>query len=76
MAKTKVMVDAGDPPVDKVILAKAIVDASAAMKRLAASGLNQKAIRLLVSHSSGVNQTQVKCVLDSLEQLAADYTAK
>ena len=61
-------------PVPKKILAQAIVDISAAVKRLAASGLNRKAIVVLLSHDSGQPQYVIENVLSSLEQLSRDYT--
>ena len=73
MTKQKIRVDLGAPPIEKVMLAKAIVDASTSMKKLLASGLNTRAIRLLVADDSGVNQTQVKAVMESLSVLESRY---
>lgn len=61
-------------PVADSVLAQSIVDISKAMAKLATSGLNRKAIVLLVAHSSLCSQREVKAVLDSLESLQRDYT--
>lgn len=75
MPKTKVtVVQDAEKPIEKPVLAQAIVDISKAAKALAASGLNRRAIVLLVSHSAAVPQGTVKAVLDSLESLTRDYT--
>lgn len=63
-----------DQPVDKDVLAKAIVDVAEAMRRLQRSGLNKKAIVVLVSHDAKVPQGTVKVIMESLEFLAATYT--
>jgi hypothetical protein len=63
-----------DNPVKKTVLAQAIVDISKAAKDLANNGLNQKAIVLLISHSSGQSQSAVREILIAIEQLARDYT--
>ena len=74
MRKVKIEQPEGDAPIPQPVLAQAIVDISAAAKKLAASGLNRRAIVLLVAHTSGTSQTAVKAVLDSLESLTRDYT--
>lgn len=76
--KKKDIVIEQDPeaPVAQEVLAQAIVDISAAAKKLCKSGLNKKAIVVLVAHSSGRPQYVVGLVLDALEQLAKDYTTK
>jgi hypothetical protein len=63
-----------DPPVGRAVLAQAIVDISKAATKLAASGINRRAIVILLSDSSGVGRHDVKAVLDGLETLAANYT--
>jgi len=55
------------------VLAQAILDISKAAKRLSASGLNRKAIVLLVSADSKVAQLDVRHVLESLDYLAKTY---
>lgn len=75
MAKKSLTVEQ-DPerPVETKVLAQAIVDIGKAARALAASGLNQKAIIVLVSHDSKQPQYQVKLVLESLQNLAKTYT--
>ncbi len=60
-------------PVEKTVLAKAIVDISSAMTALRKSGLNRKAIVILTSHAAQVPQGTVKAVLDGLEDLRRSY---
>ncbi len=64
----------GAPVVERPVLAQSIVDMSRAAKRLADSGLNRKAIVILVSHSAILPARGVNAVLDSLETLTARYT--
>jgi len=62
-----------EQPVVTKVLAQAILDISSAAKKLAASGLNRKAIVVLLRDSSGQPKYVVEQVLDALEQLAEDY---
>lgn len=62
-----------DAPIEKGVLAKAIIDISNAATALAKSGLNRKAIVLLIAHSSSQYQNTVARVLDALESLKKDY---
>ncbi len=74
-SKTRVTVEQDvAAPVERKVLAQAILDISKAANRLAASGLNHKGIVVLVSHSAALPQSTVRAVLDALEQLAGDYT--
>lgn len=63
-------------PVETSVLAQAVVDIAAAAKRLSLSGLNRKAIVLLISHDSGCSQAAVKAVLDSMANLQATYLTR
>lgn len=65
-----------DKPVDPIVLADAIVSASDSMKRLLSSGLNRRAIIILISTDTGFGQRQVGDFLNSLENLAARYTTR
>lgn len=65
-----------EQPIETSVLAKAIVDIGAAAKRLSQSGLNRKAVVLLIAHDAGVSQSAVKAVLDSLTNLQATYLSK
>lgn len=60
-------------PVAPSVLAQAIVDLAAAAKRLSTSKLNQKAVVILLNHSTGVPQRDIKYVLAGIEQLQKDY---
>jgi hypothetical protein len=75
-AKTvKVVQDEADPiPVS--VLARAITDISAAGKRLAASGLNRKAVVILIAHDTNLGQGVVRAVLDSISDLQRTYLEK
>ena len=65
-----------EQPVPTEILADAIVDISRGVKRLTASGLNRKAIEVLIRDSCGVSLTDIRKVIDSLGTLADKYTTK
>lgn len=74
--KTKLKIEQDpDAPVERAVLAKAILDISAAVTALKKSGLNRKAIVVLAAHASKQPQYIVANVLDALEQLKRDYTA-
>lgn len=77
MAKRVLKVEQ-DPeqPVEQKVLAQAIVDIGKAARALAAGGLNQKAVIVLVAHDAKLPQYQVKTVLESLQYLAATYTKR
>lgn len=60
-------------PVEVSVLAKAITDISAAAKRLSQSGLNRKAVIVLIAHDSGLGQGVVRAVLDSITDLQRTY---
>jgi hypothetical protein len=71
---SRLNVEQGEKPVDRKVLAEAIVNISRAFLALRSTGLNRKAIVLLVSHSAKVRQMDVEAVLDSLENLRREYT--
>lgn len=75
MKKTKVLITQ-DPesPVERAVLADAILGIEYAMKKLLKSGLNRHAIIVLVHDACNVGKTDIRAVLDSLETLAKDYT--
>lgn len=61
-------------PIEHKVLAQAIIDISRAARSLSEkSGLNRKAIVLLVSKSAAQSQGVVSDVLLALEQLERDY---
>lgn len=57
-------------------LAEAIEKISAACTTLARSGVNRKAVVVLVHDHSRVPKRMIETVLDSLEDLAKKYTTK
>lgn len=75
MANKVVVNQDEDAPVERPVLAQAIVDISKAAQKLADSGLNQRAIRLLVADQSGVPMTTVGYVLNALVVLESVYCA-
>ncbi len=68
----KVKQDA-DKPVEREVLAAAIVKISEGMQKLLRSGLNREAIVVLLRHSTGCGKADVEAVLEGLESLARDY---
>ena len=75
MSKTKAAVPRPQPtPVDRQTLAEAIVRVSDGMRKLTGSGLNRKAIIVLLQHSTKVSNKQITAVLDGLDELAKEYT--
>lgn len=63
---------AEDVPVE--IVAEAIVRISAGVDKLLASGLNRRALLVLLKDASGVPMDQIGRVLNALPQLASTYT--
>ncbi len=71
-------------PVEPSVLAQAIIDISASMKKLTASGLNRKAVIILTHHNckaSGrpptkVGMRDIDAVFKSVESLAKTYAHK
>ncbi len=55
------------------ILADAIIGISAAMERLLASGVNQRAVTILIHHDTKINIRDINRVFDSLSSLREAY---
>lgn len=74
MSKVKVSVQQ-DPekPVEKLVLAQAIVDIAGAMKKLLASGLNERAVVTLVAASTGFGHGTVRTVMQAINNMERDY---
>ena len=72
MAK-KIEVEQSEPEIPTKILAESIVQISADMKKLRASGLNRKAIVVLLKHSTGIPMVDIDKVIDALAELRATY---
>jgi hypothetical protein len=61
-------------PVEKAVLAKSIVDLSRAAQRLSsASGLNDRALVILLAESAKVGRPSVAAVLSSLKNLEREW---
>lgn len=56
-------------PIEKAILAQAIVDLSKAAQRLAQSGLNKKSVAVLIHYHSKVPLRDVEIVMSNIEWL-------
>ena len=68
-----VKVTKSDPPESKEILAEAIVRIGDAVVKLNQSGLNRKAIELLLYDATKVPKAQIRLVLDALPRLRSWY---
>lgn len=69
-----VLDQAEDEPVERHILATAIVKISEAAEALKKSGLNQRAIVVLLSDKTKIAKGLIEDVLDGLADLKRDYT--
>lgn len=65
----------GAEPVEKKILAQAIVEMSDALIALRKSGINEKGIVALIKDYCGMPKTQIHQVLDALAELRRTYCA-
>lgn len=74
--KRPVIIQDWEKPIETSVLAQAIVDMSNAAKRLAQSGLNRKAVIVLLAHSTGIAQGTVRKVLEHMEYLQVEYLSK
>ena len=63
-------------PVPKKVLAESIVEISKAFAELRRSGLNQKAIIVLIHDATGLPKRDITRVLDSLDMLSSSYCDK
>lgn len=72
MAK-KIEVEQSEKEISTKILAESIVQISADMKKLAQSGLNRKAIVVLLKHATGLTMIDIEKVLDGMVDLRAMY---
>jgi len=63
-------------PIERDILAQAIVDISASTKALTASGLNQRAMIVLLHDHTGIPKRDIALVLDGLGELRKAYTTR
>ncbi len=76
MAKEKVKVNVihGEQPVERNVLAQAIVEISGAMRKLTASGLNRDAVIVLVRDKlNGIGKREIRLVFDALADLEREF---
>lgn len=73
MSAVKVVQAENQEPVAAQVIAQSIVKIADGWQRMNTSGLSMKAILLLLSHSSGVSQRDVKAVLYAMNSLKQDY---
>ena len=73
MARVKVVQEV-DAPVEKEVLAEAIIKISAAAEALRKSGLNEKAIIVLIADKTKFSKNTIRTVLDGLADLRRTYT--
>lgn len=59
--------------IEHVVLEQAILDISEGVKVLSRSKLNQHAVVVLLSHSTGVSQREIKTVLAGISDLKSRY---
>jgi hypothetical protein len=69
----RIAIQQGDPPVEVPVLADAILKISKAAEDLVKSGLNRKAIIVLLMHKTHFGYGTIECVLDGLADLRKDY---
>lgn len=69
----RIKVQKSDPPESKVVLAEAIVNIGNAAKKLSESGLNEKAVIILLQAETKLSRRDIKLILDSLKQLQRWY---
>lgn len=76
MAKANVKVVKSDPPETKEILAEAITRISEGFTALEKSGLNKRAIMILIQAETKLPQRDIRLVLDALPRLKGWYCRK
>lgn len=69
--KTKVVTN--EPPINREILAESINTLAKEIQRLDKSGLNRKAIVILLQASTGLRRDDINLVLSAIAQLQRDY---
>lgn len=62
-----------DAPVERNILAQAIVDISRAAKKLADGGVNREAVIVLIQDRVGGPKSRIRAVLNSLADLEREF---
>lgn len=75
MEKVSVVQAKDEEQIPAQVIAQSIVKIAEGWDKINRSGLNMKAVLLLISHSSRVPQRHVKAVLYALDSLKKDYLA-
>ncbi len=70
----KVKVVQSEPPVEKEVLAAAVVNISGALTALYKSGLNRDAIEVLLVDATRLPKRDIRAVLDAMKTLRSRYT--
>lgn len=73
MKKPSVKVAIGDPPIKKEILAESIVRIGQEIGALNKSGLNRRAIIILLADLTRVKRDDIAAILDAIPELQARY---
>lgn len=63
-------------PVEREVLAQAIVNISKSFDKLLRSGLNKRAVVILIAYDTKLGIGQIENVLGSLDRLAQNYTTR
>lgn len=74
--KKKLAIKQSEEEVPFEVMAESIVQISRFVSHVKKSRLSEKALLVLVAHSTGESQKTIKTVLDGLEQLEATYLRK
>jgi hypothetical protein len=69
----KLVVSQPDPPIEKPILAEAIVEISDGVTELLKSGVNHRAVVVLLRDQTGIAKRDIEHVLRALKSLKQDY---
>ena len=60
-------------PESDTVLAKAIIKLSSEVGKILASGLNRRAVVVLLHDITGVGKPDIRKILEGMEQLKSDY---
>ena len=71
--KPKLKVTQEDPPIEKEVLARAIVQISDGVKKLYESGLNKNGVVALLKDKTGHTKATITAILDGLAELKSHY---
>lgn len=65
-----------ETPVEREVLAQAIVNISKSFERLLRSGVNRRAVVILIAYDTKLGIGQIENILGSLDRLAQNYTTR